>query len=401
MLAACGGGSSYGPASSVAVGSVTIQASVSGLAAGGQVVLQDSLGDVLTIVSNGSSTFPNPVALGGSYSVTVRTQPTGQTCSLAASSAGAIVAGSVITASVTCAATSHAVSGSVSGLPSGATVSLALNGGAAVASANGAFSFSSLLAFGTAYSVAATPGVGINCSVANGTGTIAGAVSNVAVSCAASRPWVWQGGSSGTNSLGVYGAQGTPAVGNAPGGRQYAMSWTDASGKLLLFGGSGYASSGGSHLLNDLWSYDTRSSQWTWQTGSSSTATNGVYGTQRVAASGNAPGSRILGMTWIDTSGTLWLMGGNGSGATGSSQGALNDLWSYSVSTGQWTWQAGSSATNARGSYGTLGTAAAGNVPGAREYGAAGTGTDGKLWLFGGLGDTSSTSGFLNDLWNY
>ena len=38
---------------------------------------------------------------------------------------------------------------------------------------------------------------------------------------------------------GVYGALGTPARGNTPGGRKYAMGWTDNNGNLWLFGGQG------------------------------------------------------------------------------------------------------------------------------------------------------------------
>ena len=53
---------------------------VSGLS--GTVVLQDNGSDYLTINSNGSFTFATPVAQGAPYSVTVLTQPTGQTCSV-------------------------------------------------------------------------------------------------------------------------------------------------------------------------------------------------------------------------------------------------------------------------------------------------------------------------------
>jgi hypothetical protein len=55
--------------------------------------------------------------------------------------------------------------------------------------------------------------------------------------------------------LGVYGSQGTAAAGNVPGARYPAVSWTDASGNLWLFGGWGYDSAGTSGYLNDLWMY--------------------------------------------------------------------------------------------------------------------------------------------------
>ena len=43
---------------------------------------------------------------------------------------------------------------------------------------------------------------------------------------------------------GVYGTLGTPAAGNVPGGRFGAVSWTDSSGHLWLFGGLGHDASG-------------------------------------------------------------------------------------------------------------------------------------------------------------
>jgi hypothetical protein len=54
------------------------------------------------------------------------------------------------------------------------------------------------------------------------------------------------------------------------------------------------------------------------------------------------------------------------------------------------------------GVYGTLGTAAAGNIPCARSSAATLTGNSGNLWLFGEAGsDTSGTQGVLNDLWKF
>lgn len=70
--------------------------------------------------------------------------------------------------------------------------------------------------------------------------------------------WAWMGGSDlsvtdGTN--GTYGTQGVPAATNIPGGREGAKTWTDGSGNVWLFGGSGcgavWPDCGGP--LNDLW----------------------------------------------------------------------------------------------------------------------------------------------------
>jgi N-acetylneuraminic acid mutarotase len=61
----------------------------------------------------------------------------------------------------------------------------------------------------------------------------------------------------------------------------------------------------------------------------------------------------------------------------------------------------GPNLINQPGTYGTQGTVAAGNIPGARAY-AAWTDASGNVWLFGGKGlDSTGAWGFLNDLWKY
>jgi hypothetical protein len=95
----------------------------------------------------------------------------------------------------------------------------------------------------------------------------------------------------------------------------------------------------------------------------------GVYGTKGSAAAGNFPGGRSYAVGWVDGNGNLWLLGGQGLDSAGSS-GGLNDLWSFSPSTGQWTWIGGSdtiAAASGGGVYGTLGTAASSNLSGSRH----------------------------------
>src|ERR1035437_5546098 len=79
------------------------------------------------------------------------------------------------------------------------------------------------------------------------------------------------------------------------------------------------------------------------------------------------------------------------------SQGA-----SAQITSSQWTWMKGDNITNQPGVYGTLGSAALTNKPGARQSAATWTDGAGKLWLFGGLGyDASGGTFYLNDLWIY
>ena len=71
----------------------------------GTVVLQDNGGDNLSVSANGSFTFATALAGGAAYSVTVKTNPAGQTCTVANGS-GTVGSANVTNVAVSCAATS-------------------------------------------------------------------------------------------------------------------------------------------------------------------------------------------------------------------------------------------------------------------------------------------------------
>jgi N-acetylneuraminic acid mutarotase len=223
----------------------------------------------------------------------------------------------------------------------------------------------------------------------------------------------WIGGSAKTNSTGAT----TPAY---PGARSYATTWTDQSGRFWLFGGESLNSAGTASVdLNDLWYFTPSVTQdattkayvysgtWT-QVASGAANTGGVYGTQGTAATTNYPGARINAQAWVEGTGKIWMFGGSGIDGSGNS-GALNDMWSYDISSNSWTWVAGSSIISAAEVAGTLGTAASGNTPSARLGTSGWTDTSGTvLWLFGGSGtDSTGTStssdggGALSELWAF
>jgi N-acetylneuraminic acid mutarotase len=209
--------------------------------------------------------------------------------------------------------------------------------------------------------------------------------------------WTWVSGANTVNQAGVYGTQGTAAPSNVPGARVGAISWTDSSGNLWLFGGRGDDSSGTFGYLNDLWKFD--GTNWAWVSGANTIGQPGVYGTLGTASSSNVPGARQLAASWIDKNGNLWLFGGDGSDTT-ATLGSLNDLWKFDST--NWTWVGGSNSVNQAGVYGTKGTAASSNLPGAREGLISWTDASGNLWLFGGVGfDSTGTQDALNDLWKF
>lgn len=220
--------------------------------------------------------------------------------------------------------------------------------------------------------------------------------------------WTWMGGSNtdGQNQNGIYGTLGTAALTNVPGARDGGITWTDSSGNLWLFGGFGFdsVSTDGENYLNDLWKYNISSGEWTWVNGANIVNQNGKYGTLGTGGVANVPGSRAYArVSWMDSSGNLWLFGGFGLDSAGTSGGSyLNDLWKYTVSAGQWTWMSGSNTAGQRGIYGSLGTASAANVPGARYYSTSWTDLSGNLWLFGGVAvDSAGAFNDINDLWSY
>jgi hypothetical protein len=72
--------------------------------------------------------------------------------------------------------------------------------------------------------------------------------------------WTWVSGPDTAANSGNYGSLGVAATSNNPGGRNGAVSWTDAAGNHWLFGGYGFDDGNPSELvhqqyLNDLWKF--------------------------------------------------------------------------------------------------------------------------------------------------
>jgi hypothetical protein len=147
------------------------------------VVLQNNLGDNVTVSTDGSFIFPSGNIDTTTYSVTVLTQPTGQTCTVTNATGTATADKSDIT--VTCTSNAFTVGGSVTGLAAGQSVVLLNNAGnSTTVNSNTTFTFSTAINSGGAYAVTVgTQPTGQTCTVTNGTGTASANVTNVSVSC--------------------------------------------------------------------------------------------------------------------------------------------------------------------------------------------------------------------------
>jgi hypothetical protein len=170
-LAGCGGGEVGG--------------TVTGLGTGLSVTLLNNGSDSLTVARNGSFAFADTLGADDAYAVTVKTQPVGQTCTVANGSGKLDADGnSIDDVEVSCAYLAS-LRGTVAGLLVGTAVTLGNGDARLVVAGNGPFAFAETLEEGSVYSVAViTQPLGTSCTVENGTGTFAASTfRDIVVNC--------------------------------------------------------------------------------------------------------------------------------------------------------------------------------------------------------------------------
>ena len=231
----------------------SVGGTVSGLPSGGSVKLALNGGTPQTVSANGAFTMSTQLFAGSSYSVTSSDAPSGYTCTLANAS-GTIADINVGNVAVSCGPTPYSLSGNVTGLPQGGSVTLLLNGsdGQTVSNPNGddfdflPFTLSTQVGAGQSYAVTAgtVSPTGYACSVSGGTGTMpANAVDGIVVSCTPAGPFTLGGTASGLDAGGPYPSMvlmlngdssnttavpltgnGAYSLGSVPGGTAYNVS---------------------------------------------------------------------------------------------------------------------------------------------------------------------------------
>ena len=358
---------------------------IRGLARGNSVALRQNNGSPVIVNEDSSKVF-QAVAFGTSQTVAVSTQPTGQTCTFDADGSTSI------TALAAPPRVEHHLTCHASLLP--------------WTWRSGSQAFDVAPVYGTKGVPSATQGPGGRAPAAHavdadgnlwlfGGSDSSGYHNDLWKYVTSARTWTWLSGSAGPNAPPVYGTQGTADAANVPGARTAATAWIDDAGNFWVFGGLGLVGPGFNPvLLNDLWVFTAASGRWTWVGGSNVGDAQGVYGA--APATTNIPGARMDRTAVKGANGKIWLFGGYGLGEN-ISIGKMNDLWSFEVSSGIWTWHKGENQPTHTGVYGTRGVPHVDNVPRGRSGVSLLFDPAGLLWLFGG----ADSQGFNNDLWRY
>ena len=166
----------------------TVGGTLRGLTGSGLVLLDN--GTDATTITAGATHFvlPSALAYGTTYALTIGTQPTGQTCTVANGS-GTIDSANVTTVAVSCQTNTYAVSGTITGLTSTGLVLLDNGTDATAIGANASqYTMPTPIAYGATYDIQiGTQPVGLTCSVAQGSGTMGLGGATVNIVCTANQ----------------------------------------------------------------------------------------------------------------------------------------------------------------------------------------------------------------------
>lgn len=158
----------------------SIGGTLTGLASGQTLTLENNGGDAVTLSADGQFVFPTRLV--GSYLVTVQTQPAGQSCTITNDSGTATA--DVTDVQVTC-SSGFTIGGTVTGLTGGEQLILQNGGDFLPIFGDGPFTFATQVTGAYAVTVDSGP-AGKACFVTNGTGTATANVTNVVVTCTTS-----------------------------------------------------------------------------------------------------------------------------------------------------------------------------------------------------------------------
>jgi 6-phosphogluconolactonase (cycloisomerase 2 family) len=209
-LAGCGDGTVTVPAR--VVQTYTVGGSISGLGNATGLVLANGSATLDVPAGATAFTLPGSFVFNQTYAVTVQALPAGVACSVA-NAMGTVATADVTNVVVTCSDQSFSLGGTVSGLNAAGLVLANGTDTVTLAAGDTTFKLPTPVAFTSSYAVTvqAQP-IGLNCTVANGTGTMPAAdVTTVAVTCA-EQPFTLGGTITGLIGPGLQLANGTDVL---------------------------------------------------------------------------------------------------------------------------------------------------------------------------------------------
>jgi hypothetical protein len=207
----------------------TLGGTINGLRTAGLVLAQGN--DRLTVAANATQfAFTNPLAVEGSYGVSVETQPIGASCGVTNGS-GVMPVGNVAQVVIGCSDQPYTLGGTIAGLSTTGLV-LANAGDTLGVAANATqFTLPTALAYDRAYAVTVqSQPAGLTCSVSSGSGNMpASNVSSVAITCSP-QSYTVGGTISGLGIAGLVLANGSDTIAPAVNATQFTMPASVAFG---------------------------------------------------------------------------------------------------------------------------------------------------------------------------
>ncbi|OWF52572.1 uncharacterized protein LOC110447596 [Mizuhopecten yessoensis] len=192
--------------------------------------------------------------------------------------------------------------------------------------------------------------------------------------------------------------------------RNGATTWVKDTA-LYLFGGNRAPNYNINYHHNtgfgsDLFMYNITEGTWRYVHGRRQTGQAGKFAFVGQHTRDNEPGCRRGGAGIVDTSGNLWLFGGEGADVQTNSISSvkppkrLADLWHFDVLKNQWAFKAGFESGNSAGIYnGDKNTYYTGSQPGSR-FDTMAVVAGNTILVFGGTGmDAGGKEGLLSDFW--
>jgi hypothetical protein len=144
----------------------------------------------------------------------------------------------------------------------------------------------------------------------------------------ATNQWTWMSGTGVANNDALLDSLCSPSTANYPSSRfENRSRWKDSQGNFWFYGGGITPSF--TSAYSDLWCFNPTTLEWTMSKGDTASFIPIVYGTLGTGDPTNNPGGRNGSLSWLSTTGELYLFGGTANGWLN----FRNDIWKFVIDT--------------------------------------------------------------------